>query len=93
MYEVFIPHLDLATSEKLIAKAKEGGYNFFGRYKNMTVSQIIEDFYKYNHGNSKILWSFYYNGIIDKWESTTTSRTIKNTYPQLKNIPITYYFG
>ena len=93
MNDIFVPHLDKATSEKLINLAKEHGYNFFGTYKNKTVLEIINDFYKYNHGNSKILWHFYYNDIVGKLEITMTSKTIKNTYPQLKNIPITYYFG
>lgn len=93
MNEIFVPHLDINTSEELLNLANKHGYNFYGYYKNKSVSEIIELFYKYNHGNSKILWNFYFNPINKKWEISTISKTIKNSYPHLKHIPITYYFG
>ena len=89
MNDIFIPHIGVQTSTALIDFAKEQGFSFFGTYKNKTVSEIVDDFYKYNHGNSKMLWHFFYNNITGKYEITTTSRTVKNTYPQLKSVPIT----
>ena len=93
MNDIFVPHLDMVTSEKLIDVAKQHGYDFYGIYKNKTVKQITEDFYKYTHGNCKILWHFYFNDITNKYEITTTCKAYKNSYPQLKNVKITYYFG
>lgn len=93
MNDIFVPHLDTATSERLISIAKRHGYTFYGMYENKSVTEIIRLFYKYNHGNSKIIWHFYFNDIINKLEITTTSKSVKNSYPQLKAIPITYYWG
>lgn len=93
MNDIFIKHLDRPTSKKLLKIAKEHGYNFYGSCKNMNVEELINFFYEHNHGNSKILWHFYYNYINNKWEIDMMSNVVKKSYPQLKNIPITYYFG
>lgn len=93
MKNLYIPHLDITTSEELIKLAQKHGYVFYGIYKNKSVSEIIEIFYKYNHGNSKLLWNFYFNNITNKLEITTTTKSIEKSYPHIKNVPITYFWG
>lgn len=93
MNDIFVKHLDKPTSKKLIELARQHGYEFYCNCKDMSVEELMEYFYKYNHGNSKILWHFYFNDIIKKWEIDMMSTAVKNSYPQLKNIPVTYYFG
>lgn len=93
MNDIFVKHLDKPTSRKLIELGRQRGYEFYGNCKNMTVEELIDYFYKYNHKNSKILWHFYFNSIINKWEVEMMSAVVKNSYPQLKSVPVTYYFG
>lgn len=93
MNDIFVKHLDIPTSKKLIEVAKQHGYDFYGNCKGKTIEELMEYFYKYNHGNCRILWHFYFNDIINKWEMDMMSNVVKVSYPQLRNIPITYYFG
>lgn len=93
MKNLYIPHLDITTSKALLELARKHGYEFFGTFKNKNVNEIIKLFYEYNHGNSKLLWHFYFNDITNKLEITTTTKSIEKSYPHIKNVPITYFWG
>lgn len=94
---IFLQWTDTNDMKRFLKVAYEMGYKFVCK-ENYNINQkseklkeeIESDFYSFYHKNSKIVLMFFKNSITSTKDIQFTTRSVKNTYPQLKNEPIHY---
>lgn len=85
--------IQCASAEKmqgLLNTLKKSGYVMASDFKKEipTAQELLTEFKKYNHGNSKMLLHLFYNSITGRKEISTGSATVYKSYPQYKNLKI-----
>ena len=81
---------NLEKLQNTLNKLKNAGFVMACDFKKdiPTAQELHEQFYKYNHGNAKMILNLFYNDITGRKEIATGYKAIYQTYPQYKNIKI-----
>lgn len=78
---------DIVKIQNILTAAEADGFVMSSDFdkKIPSANKLLDDFRKYNHGNSKLVLHFFYNTITGRKEISYGTKTIYRSYPQYRN--------